>query len=384
MPPSLSRLPPRHVEPPAKVSKNDTLEIQIISVVGKELGFNPLQASGYATKPCDDVQSDAYFAKPADNIKREEIKLKPWDALYAFQVVGRDRSGRSCLVMVEGASHLAVAVAFPENLGDLEEHVMPYFQQMEEALRLAPGSLTTSAVQCYDRRRYTNNWTPDPADKTQAMRHPTTRITFPNMHTYRKGVKWMQDTPVDSPSGFPFKVDVWETKNYVLPEQRFILEKDLQPGGWIKVSNSRSMSWTLSTCDVERWCRPRDVTPVNDESIGALTVLSFDMEVKNGDQKKRQKMREAGLDGFPKAVDPTCQIIQISVVVRVADGRVLRFLLELDDLDERCGDKAVEQRIFEGDEYTVIYFQSEADMIVYFRDIVVCYDVDMLVSFNVS
>ena len=52
-------------------------------------------------------------------------------------------------------------------------------------------------------------------------------------------------------------------------------------------------------------------------------MLSWDIEVRNGTTADRKRMQSLGLDKFPKASDPTNQVIQISVIIELVDGRVL-------------------------------------------------------------
>lgn len=362
--------------------------MQIVAVEASQNDVAYELGSQAATRECPSVQSDAYFAKARTILKNPAVALKPWGKAgepkqrQTVQLTGRTKEGYSVHLQVHVP--ITVAVEFPETHADLHGDVFPYFEEMEEALKLESGTLCNPRLAArFKMRARSNNWVPDPKDKTKAKKFPVVYVSFSNAFEYRKAVAFMRDVKVTGRDGFPFKVTAWETKDYVRPEQRFLLENDLSPGGWVRVKNPRKLRWVCSTCDIERWCRPQDIVPVpEDQSICPLTIVSFDIEVKNGTAKDRTKMKKVGLDKFPKARDPTNQVIQISVIVRTADGRTLRFLLELDDLDRHLGKDAIEQRVFEGHAYTVVYFQSERDMLAYFRDLIVSYDADLLLSFN--
>ena len=175
-----------------------------------------------------------------------------------------------------------------------------------------------------------------PRRQNQAKKWPVAVVSFQNKADMNKAVRYMQSTAVKGREGVPFKVAVWETTSYVKPEQRFMLENDIAPAGWVTVNRPMPLAWTVSTCDLEYWCLPQQLKPDHaDQSIAPLCTLSWDIEVRNGTAEDRKRMKSLGLDKFPSAREATNQVIQISVNVRTVDGRLIPFLLELDDDEHR-------------------------------------------------
>jgi len=374
---------PRHLVPPGDLKKE--LRLQIITVESQQCSINWSKPHPSATRPCADVQDNKYFADAKSRTTDQAIALKPWDQEHMIHIYGRTADGYSVHLQVH--SWLTVAVEFPETHGDVIRDIKPYFAEVEKELELERHSLVGQVE--LEMRARSNNWVPDPTDPTKPKRYPVVNISFKNKQTMTKVVKFMQNNDVacravvPGSGKFPIRVSVWETVDYVKPQQRFLLENNVAPGGWICVSNASPLQWTCTTCDYEAHCLSTNIRPDDsDQSICPITMLSWDTEVRNGTAAEYARMKSMGLDKFPNASDPTNSVIQVSVCVRTADGRTLRFLLELDDEGVHTGDAAVATRTFQGEEYSVIFFQAEADMLVFFRDIMVYYDPDMVVTFN--
>jgi DNA polymerase elongation subunit (family B) len=376
--------PPRHEEELAPPS--DSLRLQVISVVSKHDPVAWESPAANMTGPCENVHDDDYFAQAQAHVKDETAGhyLKPWQQQHSIVIHGRTDTGRSVHLVVK--TDLSIAVEFPETHADFRKDVWSYFLQMETSkeLRFGMGYFCNAQLQKrFMLRARSNNWTPDPADKTKPKRWPVAVVSFRNKADMNKAVRYMRNTDVVGRDGVPFKVSVWETTDYVKPEQRFLLTHKIAPAGWITVRRPLPLAWTVSTCDYEFWCNDHQITPDNeDQSIAPLTVLSWDIEVRNGTADDRKRMKSLGLDKFPSAKDGSNQVIQISVIVRTVDGRVIPFLLELDDDEEHTGDAAYAQRVFQGERYHTFWFQCEADMICHFRDLLVYYDPDIVLSFN--
>ena len=371
----LPHCPPRHTRGVPPLSGE--LCFQLFTIESRQ-NAAPYTKQG-KVKPCVDVQSHEYFHEASKKAKENEVK--PWFQDHVVDLYGRTEDGFSVYVQV--ATPIKVAVEFPVTHCDFKRHVKSYFLAMEDALNFEPGYICTGLKANFSMRAQSNNWVPDPEDRTKPRKVPVAVVAFKNHHECRKAVRWMQETEVVGQGLFKYKVSVWETVDYVKPQQRFILENDLQPGGWVTVSNPLPLEWACTLCDIEAHCVPHQLTPDHqDQSIAPLTTLSWDIEVCNGTAEQRKRMKELGLDRFPNAAEPSNTVIQVSVGLDMADGRALNFLLELDNRNQHTGARAVEDRSFEDTDYRVFYFQSEVDMLVFFRDMIVYYDPDVLLSFN--
>ena len=375
--------PPRHTRAEALPR---TFDMQIISINALQDAYNPESPAADMTPPCASVQDDSYFAGARARVMDESAGhyLKPWEQEHVVVMCGRTKTGQSVYLRVK--SPLSVVVEFPETHGDFQRDVWSYFLAMEtdKKLRFGMGYFCNEKLRKrFAWRSRSNNWIPDPKDKTKPKKFPVCIVSFKNKSDMNKAVRHMQSTAVPARDGVAIKVAVWETTAYVKPEQRFVLENDLAPCGWVTVTSPSPLAWTCSTCDHEFWCNAHQLKANHeDQSICPLTVLSWDIEVRNGTAEDRIRMKKLGLDKFPKAHEGSNQVIQISVIVRTADGRMLPFLLELDDENEHVGEEAYCERVFAGDTYRVLYFQAEADMICCFRDLLVYYDADVVLTFN--
>lgn len=374
--------PPRHT---AQRSLPLVFDMQVISISSVQDPINFESPAGDMTHPCEDVQSDEYFADARRRVLDESSAhfLKPWDQHHAVAICGRTKCGQSVHLRVRYP--LSVAVEFPESHGTFQD-VWSYFLAMEtdKKLRFGMGYFCNPQLKKrYRMRARSNNWVPDAKDKTKPKQWPVVVVSFKNKSDANKAIRYMQTTEVFARGNARVKVAVFETTSYVKAEQRFVVETGVTPAGWITVSNAVPLAWTCSTCDYDMCCLPGQVQPQKeDQSVCPLTIISWDIEVRNGTAEDRVRMKKLGLDKFPKAHEPSNQVIQISVIVRTADGRTLPFLLELDDDGEHLGKEAFLKRTFGGTEYRVLYFQAEPDMICFFRDMVCYYDADIVLSFN--
>lgn len=381
MPPSLHGLPPRWLREPAPPPVGEDLMVQILTVDSED-GAVPFETPGVGMiPPCPDLQSDEYFAAAEAAVL--DNAREPWKRAHKVKFHVKTAEGLTGYVEVLKVK-IKVAVEFPETHPDYHVDGVPYFRRMERELRYRNGELLNAAEESWGLRARSNNWIPDPADKTKPKRFPVCYLEFENMHAYRKAVRYMNETEHQGRDGFGFKVSVWETTDYVKPHQRFMLEHDLVPGGWIRIANSQPLAWTCTTgAAFERWCLGEDITPVHDDdAVAKLCTASIDIEVKNGTAEQRAKMKEVGLDRFPRAADPTNSITQISIHVVTPDDREIAILLQHDDRNEYTGDRAIESRVFEGQEYTVVHCQAEVDMVTYLRDVIHFYDADLVLTFN--
>ena len=366
--------PPRHVVPAPPLKDVVRVQIETIDAVDNATAWE--KGSGKSTAPCMQIDDDDYYTNAIDNAN--EKSEKPWVQQHAIHIYGRTNDGYSVHMQVH--SSIKVVLEFPETHGT-RECIYDYFVQLEKDLRLKPKRFTSSYK--FEMRHRSNGWVPSDTDKTVPKKFPIAILSFQNQSEYRKVIQHLKSTPVSSLQNIPIMVAIWETADYIKSQQRFLLENHLSPGGWINVKNAKQLEWSVSSCDYEFWCYAQDIKPDDeDQTICSHTIMCFDMEVINGTRADRERMKNLGLDKFPKANEPSNRVIQISVAFEMADKRKLRFLLELDDTNVKHGEQCRETRVFEGMEYMVWYFHYEPDMFVFFRDLIVYYDPDIVMSYN--
>ena len=344
------------------------------SAFGKrtELDWATTCNNSYFTK-AHSVTSRRFVSDDNDDCKGAYMHSHP-DVLgenlrqHAVHIYGRTPEGWSVLLQVN--TSLGMVLEFPEvcdtavmaaYLNDfMVHHDVRFTYELTRAAR-------------------SNGWVPDVHDCTQPRQYPIARLCIPNRYTYDVLQNSLATFEWPHPQwDVPVHVAMYETLDYIRSTQRFLLEQKLSPGGWIVVQQARVMRWTISTCDYGVVCELNDVTADDaDQSVCPLTIMSWDIECINGTKEDRARMQALGLDKFPRAEDPTNEVIQMSIVFSMTDKRQIRFLLEKSEHA-----RAEELRVFDGVEYQAVFFTDELDMLLRFRDLLVYYDPDVVLSFN--
>jgi DNA polymerase elongation subunit (family B) len=310
----------------------------------------------------DDEEGGGSFVHSHPAVVDEQLRQ------HAVHIFGRTPEGYSVLLQVN--TSLGLVLEFPDFCEEL--HMQEYLQALMVELDLKFTYTLTRAAR-------SNGWVPDKSDPTQPRKYSIARLAVPNRYTY--------DVLLTRVPTFVWKhprldhgvhVALYETLDYIRSTQRFLLEQKLSPGGWIVVRNAKPMIWTISTCDYGAVCDVKDVTADEaDQSVCPLTIMSWDIECINGTLEDRKRMQALGLDKFPRAEDPTNQVIQMSIVFSMTDKRQVRYLLEMTETQ-----REPEQRVFDGVEYQAVFFTVEQEMLLRFRDLLVFYDPDIVLSFN--
>ena len=379
---------PRHVtaRPPGLP---DTMRLQIITVDAADQLVDWTIPSVVATPSGALKVSDnsfftsAYAITAKGYIDDEDYGCKRWKhkhpavldekiRQHAVHIYGRTPDGYSVLLQVN--SNIGMVLEFPE------------FCDEQETIDFLNDFMTEYDVQftyTLSRSARSNGWVPDMQDPTQPQKFSIARLALPNKFTYDVLFRKLNGEPngyirVHSSLNIPIRVAIYETLDYIRSTQRFLLEQKLSPGGWILVSKPRKMAWGISTCDYEAVCEMKDVSADDvDQSVCPLTIMSWDIECINGTKEDRERMQELGLDKFPRADDPTNKVIQMSIVFSMTDRRQVRVLLEFSEIK-----RAPERRVFDGVEYDAVFFTVEREMLICFRDLLVFYDPDVVMSFN--
>ena len=206
MPPlPLHGLPPLWLggSPPPPPAVGDDLYVQILTVDSED-GAVPFETAGVgATGPCPNLQSDAYFAEAEQAVLTNT--REPWKRSHKVKLHVKTAEGLTGYVEVLKVK-IKVAVEFPETHADWHVDGVPYFRRMERTLKCRSGELLNAAEDSWAMRARSNNWIPDPHDKTKPKRFPICYLEFENMLAYRKAVQYMEETEHSGRDGFEFKV----------------------------------------------------------------------------------------------------------------------------------------------------------------------------------
>jgi DNA polymerase elongation subunit (family B) len=306
------------------------------------------------------------------------------EARSYITLFGRTMDGRS--VYAQLPVPLTMVLELPSTLGtewDAKQVLQCLSQDLDITLQPNDWSFTM--------KHRANGWVPDEKDRTKPKKFPILTLRFHTMHLYNRALQYFRDgtytvgrrrevlpANLQDSSGRKFEVSVWETTDYIKATDRFSLETRVYTGNWLKLTEFRHLPWEMTHCDVQVSTTMRHLVPdLQTQDMGPSVFMCWDIEcISCADMAERQRMREQGLDKFPNASDETNAIIMISQTFHLADGRVVRMLLQLGDRE------AYEERMVRGQPYTVVYFTSELDMLLHFRDLLVYYDPDVLMSYN--
>jgi len=179
---------------------------------------------------------------------------------------------------------------------------------------------------------------------------------------------------------------VWETLDYIKLETRFCLQHKISPCNWLHAKATRSLRQPALHTDLALACELAHLRPdPADDRKAPWCTMAWDIETINcRDAAERQAMQAKGLSKFPNALDESNKVIMLSQTFDLPDGRRVRFLLQLVP-DGHPRDRGVppdEARRFQGYDYTVKYFSTEAALLLCFRDLMVHFDPDILLTYN--
>lgn len=253
-------------------------------------------------------------------------------------------------------------------------------------------------------------WVPSSDDKTKPRLSTIVNVQMKNKTIYNKIKNYLSSSfQIRMNSGVEktFKVSLHETIDYYSPQMRFSIDTGIDPGNWVEVSNFKSLQslgWPLMQTDLQGIIYDHQdlQTDQEDQRIEPMTECYIDLECINGTRADREHHKKVGLDVFPDPANPDHKIIMAGVTFRMADGRVIRYLLQLDHEEsaERkltlAASGNVENRIYSDKrfdrvnkkefnvdmKYACHYFADEKDLILAVRDLFVWYDPDIIVSFN--
>lgn len=368
-----------------------------------------------------DVQSDDYYIAASKMMAAN--KLRPSAHEHTICLFGR--TGKA-----DGAQSVCLRVKFP--ISFVVE--MPVTHERAEDVRMVMTALQEAVAKrrewinsrsndrrkhldpslklsyTVDRRSRAVTWVPDPADETKPRLFTIMKLSFKN-DTDASDAKKILNAPLDLGSSGMIHVSTWETKNYYPAQLRFSIETGVDPGNWLVASNIRPTVWRTTSTDLEYEVDAGDLVPdTDDQAICPTTQGCVDIECINADRTERLKLKKSALDKFPNADNPSHKVIMIGASFFMADGRTIRYLLQLDheESDERTGTNRYpaqesdehthrcERRVYQDQRvnaktkepivvdmaYRVDFFSDEREMICALRDLIVYYDADTLTTFN--
>lgn len=402
---------PRHAPDSRGPDPTKPFKFMVLSISSNELKINrhlPPEHGRSSPLTEQTVQSDEYYSKirrdynSAANATTEYNQME--HVIYMIGRTGREHGSRSICMIVP--YHLGFVVEMP-NSYNTPEHARKLIDLLNtKSTRIGSQwhriNLTPDRFEIRHQARAVG-WVPDPADATKPLKSLTILIKTRNRQEYNVLVRFLSE-PFEFEHHRDFQVSLWETTDYYSPALRFSLETEIDPGSWVMVNrSSRLDNWVLAQTDMTGICRAADLrVDKADERIEPITRACLDLECINGTRADRQKHKDIGLDVFPDPSRPDHRIIMAGLTFYMADGRQIRYLLQLDHEESRdrkahlATTNQIEARVHTDERfdrgknqpytidlpYECMYFSSEMDLILRLRDLLVWMDPDVVVSFN--
>ena len=144
------------------------------------------------------------------------------------------------------------------------------------------------------------------------------------------------------------------------PILQLVCNQNIPTAGWISFPKKDVDKDKDTYCDFEYTLSYKHLKRVKLETIVKPLILSFDIEVNSGNPNR-----------FPNADKPTDKIFQISSIIWREGGISKKILLSLGN-PIKCG-KDVE----------IIHCDNEANLLLKFRDIIITYNPQILVGYNI-
>lgn len=354
---------PRHLKQPPQLGESHIVQINDIRSTEIDLSLRrvlpPTTNVHSINKSCTDI---ILAAEQTWGNKKTHI----------LELQGRDENGYSVYVEVISPLFLALELPRTHDDNDSVNLILNTFKGLIIDHQLCRGETRS------------NFFIPDFNDWKKAREYSILRLQIRNKDDYRYILERVQEKPFMGKNDFQFFVTPHETIHDISPDEQFLLEYNFSMGRWYDFKNIQSLKITnKTTCDYEFFIEniSTDMIQLTERNDVCKTcTMSFDLETINGTLEEILKMMEIGLSKFPNHQNETHQIIQNSVSVATVDGRKINYLLEL------CSEpnKPPERRKFQdsNDEYLTIFFDYEQALLLYFRDLIIYYDPDIITSFN--
>jgi DNA polymerase elongation subunit (family B) len=152
------------------------------------------------------------------------------------------------------------------------------------------------------------------------------------------------------------------------PIIRFFHHRDINPSGWIKVSNAckSNPNWLMSRCNSEYSCTHKNVIKSNNNSVALFKIASFDIECTSHD------------GNFPQAKRIEDKIIQVGITThrqgeKLPEEYCMITLGPCDDLDNNTNVKNSLLKIC----------KDEKELLLTFTDYINELDPDIITGFNI-
>jgi hypothetical protein len=402
-------LPRRHEAPPPPVQ--DALDVYILE--GETDGLPmPISRRMAAKPPIGRNCGTALFGDYMAEMRRQRVPF--YDQENVYYAYGRTRQGHSVVLTVP--CPVSVCLELPDTFDGQGPVTAAQVEQFVALVRLKlqanvadeydqsqteggsnwrfPSAPTADVQYALGWRERSGGWQParpdDPAC-VDCLKVPVIKFTMKNTWIYSRLVQLLEHS-IEVPGALqPIVGMLWETKDQIKPDLRFRLEGDKMPSaGWIRVPAAmlQKPAWQMCHTDLEFFIDSMDGVQLlkDDTTLPPMCQLSVDIECKSGDKADYAALVSLGLKPrFPKATQCDNAVTVIGVVVHTPDKREVCVALELNDQPGQQPLMHAVHTVRDYDrEYTFhrVLVQGERQMLLLFRDILVYYDPDLVLTFN--
>lgn len=344
------------LRPSVAQSQETDLVFQILDVQPRDVSVPTFDAT------TDDVLCDsAMSALTAEAQEEAGVVSTAAAVVYLFGVTA---TGASVCAIVSGFrpwffAELPTLHANASHAGRLQT-------VLDQKFRLPVGDIVVSL----ERRHRLYGWAPDEADPAKRRLYWHARISFPNVRIARFAASFLEKTDVDIGLGGRVRLSLADAK--VDPSQKFLAAAGIRACGWVQVKQARHADARMraSHCQVEVACDLQELRPrVDRDGIAPLLVASTDIEV------------DSRTGEFPHALcDETCApgcpgdeviFVGVSFWVYGEEKPKLNVMLCLRDVAPVPG-------------VELLCFQTELELLVAYRDLLVRTDPDWCTGYNVT
>lgn len=195
------------------------------------------------------------------------------------------------------------------------------------------------------------------------------RLTFNNLAAMKKSSVVFSRPIKLSVYSSPIKCEIYESN--IEPFLRFIHIKNLDPTGWIKLTNADEMEDGYSACNRYYSVKWGNVSPLSDEDRKLYNIphgpapfisAAFDIECTSAD------------GGFPKAVRTEDAVIMIATTFR-RFGEKQSFLKVIHHLKKS-------NPITDQENVEMVYCKNERELLISWRDLLQNLDPDIIYGYN--
>lgn len=322
----------------------------------------------------DDAAVGAYLKA----IKPFQTKRRP----SAILLTGRTIEGHSVCCKIQHPRSFLVEVPPKCDVDRLMERVLSMMTKV-------PTTDITAEVQ---KKPRTFGWKSSKKDPRSPKIYKLIEIKAVTDDAYYEAIKQFR-AQARQDGGVP--VDLHEMMNRFPADLKFSVDTGIEPGTWITVPAAPA-AVRVATTSYEINLRSVEVVKdvvADSNDMAPMRSGLWDIEAVPGSEEEIKECIAKKIDKFPNPTMLTHKTTMIGFTVAQTDPEPFteRFLLQLARGDAEMAltkaQKPVTQtyrddNLDEDVTYSLLYFETELDMLLAFRDAVVIYDIDGSVTFN--